>query len=126
MFKELMPLLTQRTLMITVARIDDKVIRANFIPSKGDGKTASNALTHSRSRSQELRKNWIAIWSRSLLPSVVPFSRPVPISNGSRKNTKRQLRQSRQKTKRNSTRKEGRLKPATQHWLKNQQTGSRV
>lgn len=45
MFKELMPLLTQRTLMITIARIDDKVIRANFIPSKGDGKTASNALT---------------------------------------------------------------------------------
>jgi PRTRC genetic system protein E len=45
MFKELMPLLMQRTLMITIARIDDKVIRANFIPSKGDGKTASNALT---------------------------------------------------------------------------------
>jgi len=31
--------------MITIARIDDRVIRANFISSKGDGKTASNALT---------------------------------------------------------------------------------
>jgi PRTRC genetic system protein E len=45
MFTELMPLLAQRTVMITVARIDEKTIRANFIPSKSEGKTASNALT---------------------------------------------------------------------------------
>jgi PRTRC genetic system protein E len=44
MFTELMPLLGQRTLMISITRIDDKMIRANFIPSKGGGKDASNAL----------------------------------------------------------------------------------
>jgi PRTRC genetic system protein E len=44
MFTELMPLLGKRTVMITVARIDENTIRVNFIPSKSDDKTESPAL----------------------------------------------------------------------------------
>ena len=34
MFVELMPLLAGRTVMITVARVDDRTLRVNVIPTK--------------------------------------------------------------------------------------------
>ena len=34
MFIELMPLLAGRTVMITVARVDDRTLRVNVIPTK--------------------------------------------------------------------------------------------
>ena len=34
MFKELMPMLIQRAVTITVSRIDQNTIRANFIPKR--------------------------------------------------------------------------------------------
>jgi len=33
-FVELMPLLASRTVMITVARVDDRTLRVNVIPTK--------------------------------------------------------------------------------------------
>ena len=41
MFVELMPLLTARTVLITVAKLDDKTLRVNVIPhGKADGNPA--------------------------------------------------------------------------------------
>lgn len=69
MFTELMPLLAQRTVMITIARIDEKRIRANFIPSKGDEKAASNALAQPLTITgtpEEL--------DRDMVPQLIAFS----------------------------------------------------
>ena len=49
MFVELMPLLAGRTLLITVAKVDDKTIRVNVIPAlvKADDNPAlSTPLTY--------------------------------------------------------------------------------
>jgi len=45
MFVELMPLLAGRTVMITVAREDDKTLRVNVIPTTKAGSTENPALT---------------------------------------------------------------------------------
>lgn len=45
MFVELMPLLADRTVMITVAREDDKMLRVNVIPTTKPGSTENPALT---------------------------------------------------------------------------------
>ncbi len=45
MFVELMPLLTGRTVMITVAREDDKTLRVNVIPTIKPGENENPALT---------------------------------------------------------------------------------
>ena len=45
MFVELMPLLAGRTVMITVAREDDKTLRVNVIPTTKSGATENPALT---------------------------------------------------------------------------------
>ena len=45
MFIELMPLLASRTLMITVAREDDRTLRVNVIPTTKSGATENPALT---------------------------------------------------------------------------------
>ena len=45
MFVELMPLLSGRTLMITVAREDDRTLRVNVIPTTKSGATENPALT---------------------------------------------------------------------------------
>jgi PRTRC genetic system protein E len=44
-FVELMPLLAGRTVMITVAREDDKTLRVNVIPTTKSGATENPALT---------------------------------------------------------------------------------
>ena len=44
MFIELMPLLAGRTVMITVARVDDRTLRVNVIPTKTSG-SENAALT---------------------------------------------------------------------------------
>ena len=45
MFVELMPLLAGRTVMITVARVDDKTLRVNVIPTTKPGENENPALT---------------------------------------------------------------------------------
>ena len=45
MFVELMPLLAGRTVMITVARVDDKTLRVNVIPTTISGENENPALT---------------------------------------------------------------------------------
>ena len=45
MFVELMPLLAGRTVMITVAREDDRTLRVNVIPTMKPGSTENPALT---------------------------------------------------------------------------------
>jgi PRTRC genetic system protein E len=48
MFIELLPLLKTRTLMLTVAVVEDQIIRVNVIPQRKPGKendTAENAIT---------------------------------------------------------------------------------
>ena len=45
MFVELMPLLASRTVMITVARADDKTLRVNVIPTKSSKEDENAALT---------------------------------------------------------------------------------
>ena len=45
MFVELMPLLAGRTVMITVARVDDKTLRVNVIPTTKSGENENPALT---------------------------------------------------------------------------------
>jgi len=45
MFVELMPLLVGRTVMITVAREDDKTLRVNVIPTTKTGEGENPALT---------------------------------------------------------------------------------
>ena len=45
MFVELMPLLAGRTVMITVAREDDKTLRVNVIPTTKTGEGENPALT---------------------------------------------------------------------------------
>ena len=45
MFVELMPLLAGRTVMITVARTDDKTLRVNVIPTTKSGENENPALT---------------------------------------------------------------------------------
>ncbi len=45
MFVELMPLLTGRTIMIMVAREDDKTLRVNVIPTTKSGENENPALT---------------------------------------------------------------------------------
>ena len=44
MFAELMPLLAGRTVLITVAKVDDKALRVNVIPTlaKADENAAGN------------------------------------------------------------------------------------
>jgi len=44
-FVELMPLLAGRTVMITVARVDDKTLRVNVIPTTMSGENENPALT---------------------------------------------------------------------------------
>jgi len=44
-FVELMPLLAGRTVMITVARTDDKTLRVNVIPTTKSGENENPALT---------------------------------------------------------------------------------
>jgi PRTRC genetic system protein E len=44
-FVELMPLLAGRTVMITVARLDDQTLRVNVIPTSKSGETENPALT---------------------------------------------------------------------------------
>ena len=44
-FVELMPLLAGRTVMITVARTDDKTLRVNIIPTAKSGENENPALT---------------------------------------------------------------------------------
>ena len=44
MFVELMPLLAGRTVMITVARADDKTLRVNVIPTTKSGENENPAL----------------------------------------------------------------------------------
>ena len=48
MFVELMPLLAGRTVLITVAKVDDKTLRVNVIPTqvKADENPALNHPTH--------------------------------------------------------------------------------
>ena len=45
MFVELMPLRSGRTVMITVARVDDKTLRVNVIPTTKSGENENPALT---------------------------------------------------------------------------------
>jgi PRTRC genetic system protein E len=46
MFSELLPLLTERTLFLTVARVDDSTVRVNVIPKRlKENDTGENALT---------------------------------------------------------------------------------
>ena len=45
MFVELMPLLAGRTVMITVARLDDHTLRVNVIPTTKSGENENPALT---------------------------------------------------------------------------------
>ncbi len=45
MFVELTPLLAGRTVMITVARLDDKTLRVNVIPTTKSGENENPALT---------------------------------------------------------------------------------
>src|SRR5206468_6993225 len=42
---ELMPLLAGRTVMITIARLDDKTLRVNVIPTTKPGESENPALT---------------------------------------------------------------------------------
>jgi hypothetical protein len=46
MFVELMSLLTGRTVMITVAREDDKTLRVNVIPTMKSGATRESRAHH--------------------------------------------------------------------------------
>ena len=49
MFVELMPLLTGRTVLITVAKVDDKTLRVNVIPALAkadDNRVLSTPLTY--------------------------------------------------------------------------------
>ena len=48
MFVELMPLLAGRTVLITVAKVDDKTLRVNVIPAqaKADENPALNYSAH--------------------------------------------------------------------------------
>ena len=43
MFQELMPLLVQRTLFLTVSRVDSDTICLNIIPQRGPNETGENA-----------------------------------------------------------------------------------
>lgn len=65
MFVELMPMLTERTVMITVSRVNQNFIRVNFIPSKKkEDENAALATPLSFSGTpKELDRNWEAISS---------------------------------------------------------------
>ena len=45
MFRELMPMLTQRAVTITVSRIDQNTIRANFVPKRRENEALTTPLT---------------------------------------------------------------------------------
>ena len=61
MFVELMPLLAGRTVLITVAREDEKMVRVNFIPSRLLKNGQKKGIAIGRSRFSTLL--WNGAWS---------------------------------------------------------------
>jgi len=77
-FTELMPLLKQRVVMITISDVGEGLLRVNVIPRKLEGSTDENgALTVPLSitgKAEELDRNCRANWRRSPNQSLRPGS----------------------------------------------------
>ena len=72
MFVELMPLLAGRTVLITVAKVDDKTLRVNVIPNqvKPDENPARTVVSWAREFPPGARVKLMSTWSsgRRTLP----------------------------------------------------------
>jgi hypothetical protein len=83
MFIELMPLLVGRTVLITVAKVDDKTLRVNLIPTQA-GQTKTRLSVHRlpipvRPRNSTLNSG--SIWPATSKPTSklpAPWPKPKP------------------------------------------------
>ena len=74
MFVELMPLLASRTVLITVAKVDDKTLRVNVIPTqaKADEDPALTTPLTFTARPRNSMPNSANIWPATSKPTSKP------------------------------------------------------
>ena len=83
MFVELMPLLAGRTVLITVAKVDDKTLRVNVIPAlaKADEIRLSAHRSPTPARPRNSMLNSESIWPATSKPTSkppAPWPKPKP------------------------------------------------
>src|SRR4030095_6748757 len=100
MFAELAPLLKERTLMLTVARIDEVRIQVNVIPTAHKENDQTEGLSRFHCPSPERRRKLIATSRLNSRASSRASFAPARICKRSRKLTKRLSRSSRPRIRR--------------------------